>query len=153
MAERGQTVENAATGERVTFVRTAAETDGELLELELVWPREGLRAPEHVHPEMEERYEVLEGTAAFRIGGEERSGRPGDVISVPPGTPHLAWNPTSAPVRLRVEFRPALRWAEFVERLFALMPATGAPDRAELAALMREFRREIAPAKRPQRDS
>jgi mannose-6-phosphate isomerase-like protein (cupin superfamily) len=148
MARAGQTVENAATGERVTFVRTAADTGGELLELELAWPREGQRAPEHVHPEMEERYEVLAGTAAFRVAGEERHAGPGDVVTVPPGTRHLAWNPTPAEVRLRVQFRPALRWEQFVERLFALMPAEGAPDRERLAALMREFRREIVPASR-----
>jgi mannose-6-phosphate isomerase-like protein (cupin superfamily) len=136
MASAGQTVVNAATGERVTFVRTAADTGGELLELELVWPRPGQRAPAHVHPEMEERYEVLEGTAAFRIRDEERTAGPGEVVTVPPGTTHLAWNPTEVEVRLKVEFRPALRWEEFVVRLFAGDPVT---------ALMREFRREIAP--------
>jgi quercetin dioxygenase-like cupin family protein len=136
MATAGQTVVNAATGERVTFVRTAADTGGELLELELVWPRPGQRAPAHVHPEMEERYEVLEGTAAFRIGGEERAAGPGEVVAVPPGTTHLAWNPTDHPVRLKVEFRPALRWEEFVVRLFS-----GEEPGDEL---MREFRREIA---------
>ena len=145
MARAGQTVVNPATGERVTFVRTAAETGGELLVLELEWPRPGERAPEHVHPEAEERYEVIEGTAAFRVGGEELKADPGEVVTVPPGTPHLAWNPTSEPVRLKVEFRPALRWEDFVERLFALMPVTGRPDPVRLAALLREFRREIAP--------
>jgi mannose-6-phosphate isomerase-like protein (cupin superfamily) len=148
MARAGQTVENPATGERVTFVKTAADTRGELLVLDLEWPRPGERAPEHVHPEAEERYEVVEGTAAFRIGGEERTAGIGEVVTVPPGTPHLAWNPTPDPVRLRVEFRPALRWEEFVERLFALTPVTGPPDRARLAALLREFRREIAPFSR-----
>jgi quercetin dioxygenase-like cupin family protein len=137
MANAGETVVNQATGERVTFVRTAAQTEGELLELELHWPRPGRRAPAHVHPEMEERYEVLEGTAAFRIANEERTARPGDVVTVPPGTVHLAWNPTEAPVRLKVEFRPALRWEEFVVRLFA--------GEEPVSALMREFRREIAP--------
>jgi mannose-6-phosphate isomerase-like protein (cupin superfamily) len=145
MARAGQTVENPATGERVTFVKTAADTGGELLVLELEWPRPGERAPEHVHPEAEERYEVVEGTAAFRIAGEERTAGPGDVVTVPPGTLHLAWNPTPDPVRLKVEFRPALRWEEFVERLFALTPVTGRPDPARVAALLREFRREIAP--------
>jgi mannose-6-phosphate isomerase-like protein (cupin superfamily) len=131
------TIENPATGERVTFVRTAADTGGELLELELVWPRPGRRAPAHVHPEMEERYEVVAGRAAFRIGDEdEREAGPGEVVTVPPGTPHLAWNPTDGEVRLRVEFRPALRWEEFVTRLFAGDEPVG--------ALMREFRREIA---------
>jgi quercetin dioxygenase-like cupin family protein len=141
MARAGQTVENPATGERVTFVRTSADTAGELLELELVWPREGQRAPEHVHPEMEERYEVLAGTPRFRMPGEEIAAGPGDVVTVPPGTPHLAWNATPQEVRLKVEFRPALRWEEFVERLFA--------GREPLAVLMREFRREIAPPPRP----
>src|SRR5947199_10819946 len=103
MATAGQTVVNAATGERVTFVKAAADTGGELLELELVWPRPGQRAPAHVHPEMEERYEVVEGTAAFRIGGEERTARAGEVVTVPPGTIHLAWNPTHEPVRLKVQ--------------------------------------------------
>jgi|SRR5436190_12797961 len=137
MATAGQTVVNAATGERVTFVRTAADTGGELLELELAWPRLGRRAPAHVHPEMEERYEVLEGTGAFRVGEEERTAAPGEIVTVPPGTTHLAWNPTGEPARLRVEFRPALRWEEFVVRLFA--------GDEPVADLMREFRREIAP--------
>jgi mannose-6-phosphate isomerase-like protein (cupin superfamily) len=138
VARAGETVENPRTGERVTFVRTAADTSGELLELELVWPRPGRRAGEHVHPEMEERYEVLSGTAAFRIdGAPEFTAGPGQTVTVPPGTTHLAWNPTASEVRLKVEFRPALRWEEFVVRLFA--------GEEPLADLMREFSREIAP--------
>jgi mannose-6-phosphate isomerase-like protein (cupin superfamily) len=139
MATAGQSVVNPSTGERVTFVRTAADTGGELLEMELVWPRPGERASAHVHPEMEERYEVLGGTAAFRIGGHQRTAGPGEVVTVPAGTTHLAWNPTGDPVHLKVEFRPALRWEEFVVRLFAGDPV---PE------LMREFRREIAPPPR-----
>jgi mannose-6-phosphate isomerase-like protein (cupin superfamily) len=138
MARAGQTVENPATGERVTFLKTAAETHGELLELELVWPRPGRRAPAHVHPEMEERYEVLEGTAAFRIGDHpEQTAGPGETVTVPPKTTHEAWNPTDQPVRLKVEFRPALRWEEFVVRLFA--------GNEPIPHLMREFAKEIAP--------
>ena len=138
MATAGETVENPATGERVTFVRTAADTNGELLVLELVWPRAGRRAPAHVHPEMEERYEVLEGSAAFRIGDQpERTAARGETVTVPPGTTHEAWNPTDRPARLRVEFCPALRWEEFVVRLFG--------GNEPIADLMREFRREIAP--------
>src|SRR3954447_22151620 len=105
MATAGQTVVNPVTGERVTFVKTAAETQGELLELELVWPRPGERAPAHVHPGMEERYEVITGAAAFRIGDREQTAWPGEVVSVPPGTTHRAWNPTDEEVRLKVEFR------------------------------------------------
>jgi quercetin dioxygenase-like cupin family protein len=128
------TFENPHTGERVTVV---SETP-ELLAMDVVWPRPGHRAAEHVHPEMEERYEVVSGTAAFRVGGEERTAGPGERVAVPPGTPHLAWNPTGGEVRLRIEMRPALRWAQFVERLF------GGEDPV---ALLGEFRREIALAR------
>src|SRR4051794_7675149 len=125
-------VENPRTGERVEFLRD----DGKVLEMELTWPRPGLRAAEHVHPEMEERYEVVAGRAAFRVGGVEREAGPGQVVVVPPGTAHLAWNPTDDEVRLRVEMRPPLRWRELVERLFA----GEAP-----AVLLREYAREGRP--------
>ena len=138
MARAGQTVENRATGERITFVRTAAETGGELLVMDDVWTRPGHRAPEHVHPEIEERWEIVSGRAAFRIAGAEREAGPGAVVVAAPGTPHLAWNPTDAAVRLRIEMRPALRWEEFVERLFAL-----GDDTAAALALISEFPREI----------
>ncbi len=66
--------------------------------------------------------------------------RTGEVVAAP-GRPHLAWNPTDGSVRLRIEMRPALRWAEFVRRLFA-----GAEDPI---ALLREFEAEIVLAPRP----
>ena len=45
MIRTGQTLVNAVTGESLTFVRTAADTNGELVEVECVvqpaasWPR------------------------------------------------------------------------------------------------------------------
>ena len=126
-------MENPLTGERVVFV---SESEG-LLVMESEWTRPGERAAEHVHPGMEERWTVLEGEAAFRIGGEERRAAAGESVVASPGVAHAAWNPTQGTVRLRIEMRPALRWREFVERLFA---AGGVPDRA----LLTEFRREIA---------
>ena len=132
----GDVLEHPVTGERITFIVVS----GELLVMEAVWPAptgRPARTPPHVHPEMEERWEVLEGTAAFRIGEEERTCGPGESVVAPPGVAHLAWNPGEGRVRLRIEMRPALRWRAFVERLFA---AGGVPD----AALLREFTREIA---------
>jgi quercetin dioxygenase-like cupin family protein len=131
MAHAGQTVENAATGERITFV----SIDDELLVMDDLWTEPGHRAPEHVHPEMDERWIVIEGRAAFRIGADELELGPGEWVVAPAGTPHMAWNPTDGPVRLRIEMRPPLRWAEFTERLFR-----GDPP----AELLREFSREVA---------
>jgi hypothetical protein len=69
-------------------------------------------------PGMEERFEVLEGRAALRVDGVFIEAPVGTVVAVPSGRRHLAWNPTDAPVRLRVEMRPALRWREFTTRFF-----------------------------------
>jgi mannose-6-phosphate isomerase-like protein (cupin superfamily) len=108
-------IENPRTGEQVVFeVRTP-----ERLVMRSRWTRHGRRAAAHVHPAMEERYEILAGAAAFRIAGVERRAGAGETVVVPRGTPHLAWNPTATVVDLRITMTPALRWAEFVERLFA----------------------------------
>lgn len=112
------TVENPRTGERITFVSETSD----LLVMDVTWTRPGHRAIEHLHPGMEERFAVVEGRAAWRLGGEGGStveGAAGTVVVVPPGVVHLAWNPTEGPVRLRIEMRPALRWRAFTTRLFA----------------------------------
>ena len=108
-------IENPRTGEQVERV---AETP-EVLTMITTWTRPGHRAIEHIHPIMEERFEVLEGRAAFRIDGVEIEAAAGSVVVAPPGRRHLAWNPTDEPVRLRIEMRPALRWWSFTTRFFA----------------------------------
>jgi quercetin dioxygenase-like cupin family protein len=108
-------IRNPHTDEEIEFeVRRP-----EILVMQSTWTRPGDRALEHVHPQMEERFEILEGRAAFRIRGMEKTAGAGEVVVVSPGEAHLAWNPTDDRVRLRITMRPALRWAEFAERLFA----------------------------------
>ena len=70
MAFTGQTIENPVTGETITFLRTAAETDGELVEIEVTVQPDGAVAAAHVHPYQSERFEILEGTLEFRNGRE-----------------------------------------------------------------------------------
>ncbi len=111
-------VENPRTGEVVEFLVDTPE----VLVMHVTWTRPGHRAIEHVHPGMEERFEVVTGRAAFRVGGpdgEMLEVGVGEVVAVPPGTAHLAWNPTQGPVELRIEMRPSLRWREFTTRFFA----------------------------------
>ena len=127
------------TGERVTFLRTGADTGGEVLEMEDLWVRADHETPAHVHPCMEERWEVLEGRVGFRVGDRELTAVPKDTVVAPAGVPHSARNLGGGRVRLRIEMRPALRWEEVVRRLFA----DADPD---LPALLREFPDELAAA-------
>jgi mannose-6-phosphate isomerase-like protein (cupin superfamily) len=106
---------NEQTGEQITFVVDTAE----LLQMSVVWTRPGHRAVRHAHPGIEERWEILEGQAAIEVDGVLVEAGRGSRVTAPPGRPHLAWNPTEEPVKLRIEMRPALRWADFTRQLFS----------------------------------
>ena len=103
MAYPGQVLHNPASGERITFRETAAQTEGELLAIDLQLPPGG-RVPGglHRHPRQEERFEVVSGRMRFRSGrktivagpGEPWWSRPAcDTTSPTPGTrrPWCAW--------------------------------------------------------------
>ena len=72
--------------------------------------------PAHLHPKQDERFEVLEGTMRAVVDGEERVYSAGEAFEVPAGTPHQM--AAEGPTRTRWEVRPALRTAEFFQRLY-----------------------------------
>jgi mannose-6-phosphate isomerase-like protein (cupin superfamily) len=152
MAHGDDELLNPLTGERIVFVTTAADSGGALLAMEATWPSGGQRAVEHSHPEIEERWEVLTGSASFLIDGVELTATSGEAVIAPAGTPHLAWNPAPLPAHIRIEMRPALEWERFVEELFALAAdahrqGLKAPERSRTLELLRSFPREIALAR------
>lgn len=127
------------TGEVVTVVDASTP---EVLVFESLWPPDARHAPAHVHPAQEERFTVLEGVVHLRAGTDEHVLQAGDSLAVPPGVPHRGRSATGAGARLRLEFRPALRWLAFVERLAALPPE----DLAGAGALVRDFADVVRPA-------
>lgn len=154
MARPGETIANPVTREQVTFIRTAAESRGEVLELDLILGPGGFVPAMHVHPRQEERFEVLAGTPCFRIGSDERSSRAGERLVVPPDTPHRFWNPGSLEARVRIELRPALRMEEVLEETARLgrdgkLNRRGLPNPLRGAVLAREYAAEFAPAPDP----
>ncbi len=116
----GDTITNPVTGERVTFLRTAAETDGELVEIEVCVQPDGAVAAAHVHPFQTERFEVLAGTLEFRRGREKVVAGAGEVVTVPAGTKHSFRNAGEETARFRCEVRPALQFERFLETMFGL---------------------------------
>jgi quercetin dioxygenase-like cupin family protein len=140
MAHQGQKIESPA-GMTLLLVRTGDETDGELLEMEATYSGEAGMPPEHLHPNQVERFEVLEGSMRTKIGNEEATYVEGEVFEVPAGTPHQM--AAQGPTRTRWEVRPALRTAEFFERLFG-----DGPDSAQKMgeAFFAEFESEFRPA-------
>lgn len=152
MAYVGQTLANPASGERITFRQTAAETDGELVAIDLELSP-GARVPGglHIHPLQEERFEVVRGTMRFRLGRKKIVAGPDTVVLVPPGMAHDFANAGDEDVLVRVEVRPALKMEQLFEAAVALAGEgrtmlNGIPKPLELALFTREFEQEVQAA-------
>src|SRR5918996_771501 len=148
MAHAGQIIDNPVSGERIEFLRTAADTGGELLELELELAADGRVPGAHVHPEQEERFHVLEGTMTFRLGMRQIVAGPGDTVVVPAGRAHKFVNGGDAPARARVEVVPALDMVQLFETAVELahegrVTRKGMPKPLHLALFVRRFEREV----------
>lgn len=115
----GDSIENPVTGEHVLFHATAAETAGELVDIE-VTVRSGGVAVAHVHPYQTERFEILEGRLEFRQGRNKILAGPGEIVTVEPRTPHAFRNVGAGEARFRTEVRPALGFERFLQTMFAL---------------------------------
>lgn len=149
MARAGDELVNPATGLRTVFRETAETSAGELLQVDWIARPGWTTGPDHVHPRQEERFEVLSGRLGLRAAGVGRVHGTGDVIVVPAGVPHAAWNAGDVDVHVLVDFRPALRTAIAFETLAGLArdgmtTAAGIPrNPLRLALVLREFEDEI----------
>ena len=146
MVRVGDVIENPVTGEEMTFLRTAHETAGELLRIDMVVRVGGFVTGEHVYFYQEERFQIASGEITLRMRGEERRYAAGEDITIPRGTPHAWWNSGADDLRVLLEFRPAGRFAEFITTFFALA-RTGKTNKRglpmnpfQLAATFSEYR-------------
>ncbi len=100
-------------GERLTFLNTGQETNGEILEIDVSFKPTAETnilkwRDAHVHPYQEERFKVISGTVRFRIGDREQILTAGQSISGPPNIPHT-WNSADGEeIQMLAELRPAL---------------------------------------------
>jgi mannose-6-phosphate isomerase-like protein (cupin superfamily) len=147
MARSGETVTNPVAGMTLLFVKTAADTDGELLEMEATYEPSSMPPIPHFHPSQREHFEILEGTMHARIDGAERELRAGDEVDVEAGTVHAMWNEGPEPARTLWQTRPALRTEEFFEQTAAVFREAQEqgrdPDGEKLAEIVQTFSDEF----------
>lgn len=116
----GRTIENPATGERVRWLVSSAESGGELVRAEL-WLAPGRPLPAaHVHRDGEERVELLAGRLELHVGPARRVLGRGDRATIPAGAPHAWRNAGGIELHAIVELRPAGDFEALTEALFAL---------------------------------
>ena len=117
---------------------------GELLAVDGYVRPGGAVVGEHVHPAIEETFEVVSGLVGFRIDGHDPVAQPGERLHVPAGTAHDWWNAGEEEARVVVEIRPGERFEQMSLNLFGLAQdgrtnSKGMPNPLRVAIFAREF--------------
>ena len=118
----------AATGDTLTMpdgtafriAKSAQDTRGEVVEIEITLPAGAPSPPRHFHPEQDEAWSVLEGTLSVYLDGRWRSLDAGESISTPRGHHHTLRNRSGETVRVLDVHRPALDFQDYIEKLHQL---------------------------------
>src|SRR5258706_467632 len=109
MAKTNENIENPVNGDKLQFLVTAKDSNGELLKVHL-WNRAGAQGPpEHLHPGQTETFTIVSGTVGFKGNGAEKILTAGQSITAQKNEMHKIWTTGDAPSEVIVEMRPALR--------------------------------------------
>ncbi|MCD8538346.1 MAG: cupin domain-containing protein [Leadbetterella sp.] len=112
---------NRVTGESVTFIKTAQETNSAYLWIEVALPPHGEGPPLHIHDEFEEEFECLTGILTVTIGKKKIQLQEGEKALVPKLTPHTFSNLHDEPLVFRVKLTPPSRFEESIRIHYGLM--------------------------------
>jgi quercetin dioxygenase-like cupin family protein len=112
-------VEDPVLKQRLAF--EPAE-DGNAVRVEM-WVDPGGGVPPHIHPAMEERFEVVSGRVEFLAGRRWTSAGPGETATVPPGVRHAYRNHGDEPAHAVCRATPASSLQEFLEDAAAMARA------------------------------
>jgi quercetin dioxygenase-like cupin family protein len=149
MAYVGETIEHPLTGERLTFLETAASTGGKFLKAKLEMTPGGSLPRPHTHPRGEERFEVVEGRVRIETAGKPRIADAGETVIVPRGVGHVWGNPFDDPAAVVVTLSPAFKMETFFETWFGLArdgkvdPKTHMPSFLQQVSIMHAYREGI----------
>jgi quercetin dioxygenase-like cupin family protein len=148
MAKTNQVIENKTIGDKVKFLVTGADSNGELLRAELWVKPSGGGPPLHYHPVQTETFSIVKGEMNLTCDGKEMVLKAGESYTVPPNTPHKFWNGSSAEAIAIVDLKPALKAEFFIETIYALdmkgkTNKQGLPNMLQFAAILNECYGEL----------
>ena len=115
-----RTIENPIIKDKVTFVRTSDETNGEVSEIVVDLSPGGGNEP-HYYTSFVESFSPIDGELGVLLGTDRRMVKPGETATVPKGVVHCFFNPTDHFVRFKGEARPGRKSLEqFAEIAYGL---------------------------------
>ena len=118
MAKPGDVI-GPVGGKTVYFLKTAVDTKGGLLQIEVA--AEPFGPAFHSHPKGEEHLEVISGTVSYQVGSEKGLLTAGQTFTAPEGTVHSWWNESGEAVRIRIDFYPDLGLEAYLDNVYGLI--------------------------------
>ena len=149
-----KTQRHQPTKRRFAFHKTATDTDGDLLEMEVFYHANSTQPPYHYHPYQEEYFDVLVGRFRTKIGEVEHTYETGEKFTVTKNTPHWMHNISDEEGCLLWQVRPAMRTQAFFETIWGLeadgkVNENGAPNRLQVAVILNEYSDEFRASSPP----
>lgn len=144
MAYPNKTIRNPKNGSSITFLQTAKDTGGQLLEMESTYDPHSKEPPPHYHPFQEENFTVLSGALTARIDGYLLILKKGDTLHIPKGKVHSMWNHSDVPATVNWRVQPALDTEYFFETTMGLAAdgktdGQGRPSLLQMALLANRY--------------
>ena len=133
--EAWRTIANPASGETITFVETAEESNGSRVVMRIEVAPSGGAAP-HAHRHATEVFEGLAGTVELQLGKRRITLTPGGTATVPPGVLHSFRNSTAAPAAIRVTASPPANIECGLRATFHMMREGLLPKQPLVAAML-----------------
>lgn len=149
MAKTNQVIENKTFGDKIKFLVTGEDSNGELLRAELLVKPSGEGPPLHYHPIQSETFNIIKGEMNLHCNGKDMVFRAGESFTIPPNMPHKFWNGSHAESIAILEFKPALKTEFFLETIYSLDvqgktdKKTGLPGFLQFSALLHEYYGEV----------
>ena len=108
--------------QRLRFTRKPDDAGEEVLFVE-IWIDPGGGVTPHVHPSVDERFQVLAGTPQFLAGRSWHTTGPGDTVVVPAGRRHAYRNRGDHVAHITCDVTPPSTVQEFLEAIAMLSQA------------------------------
>jgi len=121
----------------LNFLLDGDDTDGTLVQFELIVPPNAKVPAPHFHVEVDETLYVLEGTLTQTLGEEILELHPGDKCFVKRGLVHGFNNLHSKTVRVLCTLSPASIGPAYFREIGAVINAGGPPDIQKVLAIMK----------------
>ena len=119
MTQGDRTIDDPFTGQRLSFLEIANETDGRSLRAEVRLEPGGF-VPRHLHLRQDERIEIVAGSIRYRTRGVDRIMGPGDSAAVPRRRLHWVANAGSDEAIFVLDVRPARHIEQTMRSMFAI---------------------------------